>query len=80
MLDSIRSQKVLESIGKKLKRARKGKKLALRKVAELASVAHTQVDDLERGKLNATILTILAIAEVLEVDLNDLFNYRADLD
>jgi len=79
MLDSIKSEKILISIGAKLEKARKAKELSLRALAEQANVEHVQITKLEKGKLNASILTILAIAEELEMDLNDLFNYKADL-
>lgn len=79
MLDSIKSEKILISIGNKLTNARKAKKLSLRELAELANVEHVQITKLEKGKLNAGILTILAIAEELDLDLNDLFNYKGDL-
>ena len=79
MLDSIKSEKILMSIGTKLAKAREAQKLSLRVLAERANVEHVQITKLEKGKLNASILTILAIAEELGLDLNDLFNYKEDL-
>lgn len=73
MLDSIKSEKILKSIGEKLKSTRQVKKLSLRSLAELANVEHVQIDKLEKGKLNASILTVLAIAEALELDPSELF-------
>ncbi|HEY4194714.1 MAG TPA: helix-turn-helix transcriptional regulator [Mucilaginibacter sp.] len=89
MLDSIKSAEVLKAIGEKLYLARmsysgpEGKKrslgkpgISLRDLADVAKVKHTQIDAIEKGKSNATILTLIAITDVLGVDLCELLNYK----
>ncbi len=74
MLDSIKSEKILVNLGKKLKEARQAKKLSLRALADIANVEHVQIDKLEKGKLNASILTVIAVADALELSLAQLFD------
>lgn len=90
MLDSIKSAEILKLIGQKLFNSRmnymgpEGKKrslgkpgISLRDLASVAHVKHTQIDAIEKGKSNATILTLIAIADVLDVDLCELLNYKS---
>lgn len=88
MFDSIKSAKVLKSIGQKIKQERKafrhfnekkGKEvvgISLRDLAELANVSHTQIDDIENGRLNPTVLTLLSITEALGINIGDLFDVK----
>lgn len=82
MLDPIKSKKTLEAIGSALYNARinysgsEGKKrslgktgISLRDLAAASGVKHTQIQAIEKGQSNATVLTLLAISEVLEIDL-----------
>lgn len=92
MLDSIKSAEILKLIGQKLHNARmnymgsEGKKrslgkpgISLRDLASVAHVKHTQIDAIEKGKSNATILTLIAIADVLNMDLCEILNYKSSL-
>ena len=85
MLDSIKSDKVLKQIGQRIRQARKSFKhysdkkdkevegISLRDLATLANVSHTQIDDIENGRLNPTILTLLSITEALNISIGELF-------
>jgi DNA-binding XRE family transcriptional regulator len=90
MLDSIKSAEILKLIGQKLYNARmgymgpEGKKrslgkpgISLRDLAKLAHVKHTQISAIEKGQSNSTILTLIAIAEVLDLDLCEILNYKS---
>src|ERR1044072_4687464 len=90
MLDSIKSAEILKLIGEKLYNARmaymgpEGKKrslgkpgISLRDLASEAHVKHTQISAIEKGQSNSTILTLIAIAEVLDLDLCDILNYKS---
>jgi DNA-binding XRE family transcriptional regulator len=90
MLDSIKSAEILKLIGEKLYNARmeymgpEGKKrslgkpgISLRDLANVAHVKHTQISAIEKGQSNSTILTLIAIAEVLELDLCEILNYKS---
>jgi len=89
MLDPIKSKKTLESIGQALYNARtnytgkEGKKrslgkkgISLRDLAAVSGVKYTQIQSIEKGRSNSTVLTLLAIAEVLDIDLCKLIKQR----
>ena len=89
MLDSIKSAETLKEIGQKLYDARmnymgpEGKKrslgkkgISLRDLAAVAQVKHTQILAIEKGKSNATILTLIAIASVLDVNLGEVLGHK----
>jgi len=76
MLDSIRSKEILKKIGETLHQKRKEKKLSMRKLANIAGVDYSQIDKIEKGRLNCTILTIIAIGEALEISVGELLEYN----
>jgi transcriptional regulator with XRE-family HTH domain len=73
MLDSLRSSEILKNIGENLLKERKARKLSMRELAQLAEIEYSQIHKIEKGKLNCTVLTIIAIAEALEIPVSDLF-------
>lgn len=73
MLDSVKSAETLKNIGQRLHAARLKQNLSLRQLAELAGVEHVQITKLEKGQLNASILTLLAITEALNIEMSSLF-------
>jgi transcriptional regulator with XRE-family HTH domain len=74
MLDSLRSEEILKKVGAKLNKARKAKKLSMRSLASLAGVDYSQIDRIEKGRLNCTILTVIAIADALGVPASKLID------
>jgi transcriptional regulator with XRE-family HTH domain len=90
MLDNVKSAEILKKIGETLHAARinykgsEGKKrslgkpgISMRDLAKAAGVQHMQVSAIEKGRANATILTLIAIADVLDVDLSDLMKNKS---
>jgi transcriptional regulator with XRE-family HTH domain len=69
---SNKDTKTLKVFGKNLKRLRLEKNLSTREFADLADIAYSQVWLLESGQGNPSLTTLLAIARVLEVSLDDL--------
>lgn len=67
-----RDDKVLKSFGKNLRRFRETKGLTTREFADMAEIAYSQVWVLENGKGNPSLTTIVAIAKVLDVSIDDL--------
>lgn len=67
-----RDKKVLKAFGENLKRLRKAKGLTTREFADMADIAYSQVWTLESGKGDPGLTTLLAIAHILEVSLEDL--------
>jgi transcriptional regulator with XRE-family HTH domain len=55
--------------GNRLREVRKGKGISQEKLADLADLHRTYVNDVERGKRNATIATVESLARVLGVSM-----------
>lgn len=62
----------LIEMGKKIKTARKAKKMSLETLAERSGIDMSNIWFLEKGRRNAHVLTLKSIAEVLKIDLKDL--------
>ncbi|MDQ3844198.1 MAG: helix-turn-helix domain-containing protein [Bacteroidota bacterium] len=67
----------LKETGRKIKAARKAKKISLEKMGELTGINMSNLWFLENGRRNAHILTLKSIADVLQVDVKDLFKGKA---
>lgn len=69
---ATKTDKILKDFGDNLQRLRKAKGFSTREFAYEADIAHSSVGRLEAGLSNPTLTTLVKIAEVLEVDLNEL--------
>jgi transcriptional regulator with XRE-family HTH domain len=58
--------------GNKLREIRKGKGISQEKLAELANLHRTYVNDVERGRRNVTIVTVESLARALGVSMAEL--------
>jgi transcriptional regulator with XRE-family HTH domain len=67
----MRNDVYLKEMGKKVKAFRKDKKLSLEALGKLSGIDLSNLWFLENGRRNAHILTLKAIADVLEVDVKD---------
>jgi transcriptional regulator with XRE-family HTH domain len=63
----------LKEVGLKIRTARKARKMPLTDLAKLCGTNLTQLSFIENGRCNWHILTIKSIAEVLQLDLKELF-------
>ena len=59
--------------GKRIKKLRNARSISQEKLAELASVHRTYIGMIERGEKNITMLSMLKLANALEITLSDLF-------
>jgi transcriptional regulator with XRE-family HTH domain len=67
------------SFGEKIRAVRDRRGLTLREVAEHAGVSESLVSQIERNRVSPALDTLLAIADVLDLDLEYLFSdYRRD--
>lgn len=69
---------VLKALGEKLYQQRKAKKLSLRQLASIADVDYSQIDKIEKGRLNITIITLISIADALEMSPGELLDYNPE--
>ena len=58
----------LAEMGRKIREARKAKKMPINVLADLSKIDLSNLSFLERGQRNCHILSLKSIADVLEVD------------
>ncbi len=66
MSDKLR----LKNLGINIKSERLRKSMSQEKLAELTNISRNSVSLIETGKINPTILKVIDIANVLEIDIN----------
>lgn len=68
--------KVLNRLGKNLKKYRLQKKLTQEQLAEKVGIHPTYVGKLESGKNNPSVLMMYKFSRVLDIDLDKLFIFE----
>jgi transcriptional regulator with XRE-family HTH domain len=68
----------LKNFGNNLRSIRKAKGLSMESVANEAEIEYRQLGRIERGEVNTTIISLLRIAEILNVDMKVLFDFESD--
>ena len=67
----VMSEKIrLKNLGINIKSERLRKNLSQERLAELTNISRNSVSLIETGKINPTILKVIDIARVLDVDVN----------
>ena len=72
LMNNLRNQETLEQFGDKLKTLRITKGLTLEQLAFEADIELSQVHMVEKGKINPTLTTLLALAKALDITLAEL--------
>jgi len=67
--------KILENLGKQIKKIRKAKGLTQEKLAEKVDIHPTYVGKIEAGKSNLSTLMLFRISRALGVKLSDIFAF-----
>ena len=68
---NVMSEKIrLKNLGINIKSERLRKNLSQERLAELTNISRNTVSLIETGKINPTILKVIDIARVLDVDVN----------
>ena len=68
---NVMSEKIrLKNLGINIKSERLRKNLSQERLAELTNISRNSVSLIETGKINPTILKVINIARVLDVDVN----------
>jgi transcriptional regulator with XRE-family HTH domain len=65
-------QRLTVRFGNRLREVRKGKGLTQEKLAEIAKLSRSYVNDVEQGRRNVTIPTVESLARALGVRIADL--------
>lgn len=77
-MGEINSDNYLISFGKNLKTIRTKKKLSLRTLAASCNVDHSNIGKMEKGEINVTILTLLDLANGLEITPKKLLDFEIE--
>ncbi|MEO6521015.1 MAG: helix-turn-helix transcriptional regulator [Mucilaginibacter sp.] len=67
----------LKQLGDRLKTLRLAKKLTFRKMALRCNVDFSDIQKIESGKVNITVITLIELAKALEVEPMELLNFKA---
>ena len=70
-----KNENLEKKFGAKLAYIRKSKKLSQMKLAEIVDMNFNYIGQIERGEANVTIHTMRTIADALDVDLKELFDF-----
>jgi transcriptional regulator with XRE-family HTH domain len=68
-------EKALAKFGAHLRKLRESKGISLHELAATAALEYSQVQKIEKGKVNLTLMSILALADGLEVSPDTLLKY-----
>ena len=74
-MTKIRDDKYLKALGKRIRTLREEKKLSTYELSYTSNVSRSQINAIERGQINTTISTLKALAEALEMKLNQLLDF-----
>lgn len=70
-----KNENLLKKFGAKLAYVRKSKKLSQMKLAELVDMNFNYIGQIERGEANVTIQTMSNLANALDIEMKELFDF-----
>jgi len=62
------------AVGRRMRELREGRRLRLRDIADRTGLSESFLSQLERGRTNASVASLLKIAEALDITVADLFD------
>lgn len=71
-MNNLRDKKVLEQLSARLKELRLKRGMTLEQLAFEADIELSQVHRVEKGKINPTLTTLMALAKGLDITLAEL--------
>lgn len=71
---NIRNKELIAAFGERVRQLRQEKGLTMEQLAANANIEYKQLSQVERGKTNATISTIYALAKALNISVGELMN------
>ncbi|MEI6507293.1 MAG: helix-turn-helix transcriptional regulator [Bacteroidota bacterium] len=75
-MQNVKNPTFLKALGQRIKRLREDRKLTQLALGELCNNHAEQIGRIERGELNVSICSLLIIADALEIDLKELFDFN----
>lgn len=77
-LAEMDQDQIIKAFGERLRAARREKKLSQERLAVIANLDTSNISEIEGGKVNPTLTTIVALAKALKVDPCVLISPKAD--
>lgn len=74
---NILEKKFILNVGKNIKKNRLEKKFSQEMLANDADIPINQIGRIERAEINTSLLTIYKIANALEIDIKELFDFES---
>jgi len=71
----IEKEKTLRAFAEHLIKLRQQKAYSIRELASRADLEYSQVQRIEKGKVNFSFTTLLALADGLDISSSELLNY-----
>ena len=72
---SNKNLNAVKRIGAKLANIRKSKKISQIRLAEMTDMNFNYIGQIERGQANVTINTVIKIADALDIEIKELFDF-----
>lgn len=70
---NIKNDKAIKDFGRRLRELRTSQSLSQEELANLSDIPLSQIGRIERGEINTTLSTIVALGEGLKIPTTDLF-------
>ena len=74
-MDQTEGKNYLKNFGENLKASRLKKRLSLRQLAAACNTDHSDIAKIEKGEINITLLTLVELANGLEVQPKKLLDF-----
>lgn len=71
----VRYRKQLIKMGQHIRGLREGQGISQEQLAADAEIPYSSLNEIEAGKTNPTIASLMAVAEALEIPLTELLNF-----
>jgi transcriptional regulator with XRE-family HTH domain len=72
----VYEKEFLKCVGQNITKFRKAKKLTITELGYLCDMEKSNIIPIEKGRINATCLTLLKIANALDINVMDLFDFN----
>ena len=75
---NVKNEKLIKAVGVQIRTLRVDRKMSQEDLANEADIPLSQIGRIERGETNPTISTLNVIAEALEIQLQDLLDFKTN--
>lgn len=72
----LRDEQFIKKLGERIRELRTQKGLTIQKLADIAGLEYIQLSRIERGKINTSVSHIAKLAQSLETNCSDVFDFE----